>query len=237
MVIIMLRKIESKNMGKSDLGWLQSIFHFSFADYQNPNNINFGVLRVLNDDIILPGEGFDLHPHKDMEIISYVVDGSLSHGDSMGNERTLTRGQVQYMSAGTGVFHREHNYGDKDLRLLQMWIFPDKRDYTPDYGDYKFTLEDRHNKWLLVASSKNSDAPIKINQDANIYVIELDKGKEVNFDIKPGRQGYLVQIEGNATINGLDMDARDSLEIVEESITIKADETSHVMLIEMRKGM
>ncbi len=233
----MLRKIESKNMGKSDLGWLKSIFHFSFANYQNPYNINFGVLRVLNDDIIEPGEGFDLHPHKDMEIISYVVEGSLSHGDSMGNERTLTRGQVQYMSAGTGVYHREHNYGDKDLRLLQMWIFPDKKNYTPDYGDFSFTLEQRKNQWLLIASNKMSNAPIKINQDVNIHVIELDKGKEVSFDIKENRQGYLVQIEGESTINDLILEARDSLEVIEEPIIIKAEETSHIILIEMRKGM
>src|SRR5690554_6732108 len=105
----MLRKIDNTKMGRSNLGWLQSIFHFSFAEYYNPNNINFGVLRVINDDIIAPNTGFDMHPHRDMEIISYVIDGELTHEDSMGNKGALTRGQVQYMSAGTGVYHSEHN--------------------------------------------------------------------------------------------------------------------------------
>ncbi len=119
----MLKKIESKNMGSSNLGWLRSKFHFSFAEYYNPNNINFGVLRVINDDLIEAGTGFDTHPHKDMEIISYVVNGDLTHEDSMGNKNTITRGHVQFMSAGSGVYHSEHNFGKEILRLLQIWIF------------------------------------------------------------------------------------------------------------------
>lgn len=116
----MLRKIESQNMGSSNLGWLRSKFHFSFAEYYNPNNINFGVLRVINDDLVLSNTGFDTHPHRDMEIISYVVNGELTHGDSMGNKNTITRGHVQYMSAGTGVYHSEHNLGEDTLRFLQI---------------------------------------------------------------------------------------------------------------------
>lgn len=231
----MLRKIEAKNMGKSDLGWLQSNFHFSFADYYNPSNMNFGVLRVLNDDIIHAGEGFDLHPHKDMEIISYVVDGYLSHGDSMGNSRTLSRGNVQYMSAGTGVFHKEQNLSNESMRLLQLWIIPDKRGYTPDYGDVLFTEDDRKNKWLWIASSKSKDAPVKVNQDINIYVTELEKGLELSLDVETSRQAYLVQIEGNSDINGNQLDAMDALEIVEESVTIKALEKTHVLVVEMKK--
>ena len=124
----MLTKIESKNMGNSNLGWLKSKFHFSFAEYYNPDNINFGVLRVINDDLVQPNTGFDTHPHRDMEIISYVVNGELTHGDSMGNKNTITRGHVQYMSAGTGVYHSEHNFGKDTLRLLQIWIFLMKKD-------------------------------------------------------------------------------------------------------------
>jgi len=133
-----LRKIDNTKMGSSDLGWLKSKFHFSFAEYYNPSNVNFGVLRVINDDLVKPGTGFDTHPHRDMEIISYIVDGELTHGDSMGNKRTLSRGHVQYMSAGTGVFHSEHNFGEETLRFLQIWIYPDKNGYEPNYGDYKF---------------------------------------------------------------------------------------------------
>lgn len=231
----MLRKLDVKNMGKSNLGWLQSIFHFSFADYQNPKNINFGVLRVINDDLIAPNEGFDMHPHKDMEIISYILEGELTHKDSMGNERSLSRGHIQYMSAGTGVFHSEHNFGRDTLRILQIWIFPDKRNYTPNYGDYMFDWNLRVNQWLKVVSGKEGDAPIKINQDANIYVLELSEGNEIEFPVNKGRQAYLVQAEGSSTINQVELNAKDAMEIVEEDIRIKANKTSNFLVIEMRK--
>ncbi len=231
----MLRKIESKNMGSSNLGWLKSKFHFSFAEYYNPDNINFGVLRVINDDLIEAGTGFDTHPHRDMEIISYVVNGELTHGDSMGNKSTITRGHVQYMSAGTGVYHSEHNFGEDISRLLQIWIFPDKKGYIPNYGDYRFDWDDRHNEWLHMVSSKDGNAPIKINQDMNIYSLELEKDKEIDFQVKEGRQAYLVQIEGNSIINNIELANRDGMEIVEEDILIKAKGTSHILILEMNK--
>lgn len=231
----MLRKIESKNMGSSNLGWLKSKFHFSFAEYHNPDNINFGVLRVINDDLIEAGTGFDTHPHRDMEIISYVVNGELTHEDSMGNKNTITRGHVQYMSAGTGVYHSEHNFGEDILRLLQIWIFPNKKGYIPNYGDYRFNWDDRHNEWLHMVSSKDGNAPIKINQDINIYSLELEKDKEIDFQVKEGRQAYLVQIEGISIINNIELTNRDGMEIVEEDILIKAKETSHILVLEMNK--
>lgn len=231
----MLRKIDSRNMGSSNFGWLRSKFHFSFAEYYNPNNINFGVLRVINDDLIEPNTGFDIHPHKDMEIISYVVNGEITHGDSMGNKKTLSRGDVQYMSAGTGVYHSEHNFGKDTLRLLQIWILPDKQGHTHSYGDYKFNWNDRENKWLHIVSSKAGNAPIKINQDMNIYVLELEKGKEIDFKVNKERQAYLVQIEGSSLINTVELNERDGMEIVEEDILIKAKETSHIMVLEMKK--
>jgi len=231
----MLRKIESKNMGSSNLRWLKSKFHFSFAEYYNPDNINFGVLRVINDDLIDAGTGFDTHPHRDMEIISYVVNGELTHGDSMGNKNTITRGHIQYMSAGTGVYHSEHNFGKDILRLLQIWIFPNKKGYIPNYGDYRFNWDDRHNEWLHMISSKDGKEPIKINQDMNIYSLELEKDKEIDFQVKEGRQAYLVQIEGNSIINNIELTNRDGMEIVEEYILIKAKETSHILILEMNK--
>jgi len=231
----MLRVIDSGNMGSSNLGWLISKFHFSFAEYYNPHNIKFGVLRVINDDLVESNTGFDTHPHRNMEIISYVVNGELTHGDSMGNKNTITRGHVQYMSAGTGVYHSEHNLGKDELRFLQIWIFPDKEDYKPNYGDYRFDWRDRQNKWLHMVSSKNGNAPIKINQDINVYSLELDKGKEINFQVNEGRQAYLVQIEGGAIINDIELNNRDGMEIVEEDILIKAKETSHILILEMKK--
>ncbi|MEW8955734.1 pirin family protein [Clostridium sp.] len=231
----MIRKIDNKNMGKSNLGWLKSSFHFSFAEYYNPSNINFGVLRVLNDDLIEAKTGFDTHPHKDMEIVTYVINGELTHKDSMGNEKVVSRGHVQYMSAGKGVFHSEHNLGDEELRLLQIWIFPNARGLTQNYGDYKFNWEDREGKWLHMVSGKDGDAEIKINQDANIYSLSIEEGESIDFKLDKNRQGYLVQIEGTANINNEVLNHGDALEIMEEDINIKAVTKSHYLFIEMKK--
>ncbi|MFT8347571.1 pirin family protein [Clostridium saccharoperbutylacetonicum] len=231
----MLTKRASDNMGSSDLGWLKSKFHFSFAEYYNPHNIRFGALRVINDDLIAPNTGFDTHPHNDMEIITYIIDGELTHGDSMGNKNSISRGQVQYMSAGTGVYHSEHNIGKEVERSLQIWIYPDKTGYTPNYGDYRFNWSDRKNKWLHMVSNKDGEAPIKINQDVNIYSLELEKGNKINFEVNKGRQAYLVQIEGTSIINEIELNAQDALEIVEEDISIDGKETSHFLVLEMKK--
>ncbi|MEI6835948.1 MAG: pirin family protein [Candidatus Falkowbacteria bacterium] len=232
----MLKKIDHRKMGKSDLGWLNSLFHFSFAGYFNEHNLNFGVLRVINDDLVGAKTGFELHPHQDMEIISYVVSGELTHGDNLGNKKTLTRGQVQYMSAGTGVYHSEHNLGDNVARFLQIWIIPDKNGHTPTYGDYRFDWVDRRHQWLQVVSSKDGMAPVKINQDVNIYVLELDENEEINFPVKTGRQAYLIQIEGASKIKDIILEERDALEIVEEDIIICSLKTAHFMVIEMAKS-
>lgn len=231
----MLKKVEGKNMGFSDLGWLESRFHFSFAEYYNPSRMRFGVLRVINDDLIGPGTGFETHPHKDMEIISYVVDGELTHQDSMGNKSTLNRGHVQYMSAGTGVYHSEHNLGESILRSLQIWILPDEAGHKPNYGEYRFKLEERKDKWLHMVSSKQGVAPIKVNQDVNLSALELDENNEIGYLVKRGRQAYLIQIEGKSSINGIILNQRDALEIVEENINIKAEVFSHFIIIEMKK--
>ncbi|WP_027631726.1 pirin family protein [Clostridium hydrogeniformans] len=231
----MIRKIYRENMGKSNLGWLKSNFHFSFAEYYNPSNINFGVLRVLNDDVIDARTGFDTHPHKDMEIITYVINGDLTHKDSMGNEKSISRGHVQYMSAGSGVFHSEYNLGEKELRLLQLWIFPNERNLTPNYGDNKFNWEDREGKWLHMVSGKEGDAEIKINQDANIYSLFIEEGESIDFKLDKNRQGYLVQIEGSANVNNEVLNHGDALEVVEEDINIKGITKSHYLLVEMKK--
>ncbi|HHY28283.1 MAG TPA: pirin family protein [Desulfitobacterium dehalogenans] len=231
----MLKRIDHTKMGSSDLGWLKSKFHFSFADYYNPSNLSFGTLRVINDDLVEAGTGFDTHPHRDMEIVSYIVNGELTHGDSMGNKRTLSRGHVQYMSAGTGVLHSEHNLGEELLRFLQIWIIPDKKGYEPNYGDYLFDWNDRKNKWLHIVSSKEGNAPIKINQDSNLFALELDKDQEIDFTVDKDRQAYLVQIEGSSDINSIVLNMRDALEITEEDIKIKALETSHFLVVEMKK--
>jgi redox-sensitive bicupin YhaK (pirin superfamily) len=235
----MVRYIDSKKMGRSFHGWLDSHFHFSFADYYNPDNLRFGALRVINDDLVKPGTGFDTHPHEDMEILSYVVDGELSHADSMKNKQTLTRGQVQYMSAGTGVLHSEHNRSDRMLRFLQIWIIPDKKGYAPNYGDYRFKFEDRRNAWLPIASSvenERSEAPIRIHADINAYAATLEPGKTLDFAVGKDRQAYMVLVEGRADVNGIPLSMRDAVEITEENITITPQEDAHMVIIEMAKA-
>lgn len=233
----MLKKLPKANMGKSNLGWLESRFHFSFAEYRNPNNINFGVLRVLNDDIVHPESGFDTHPHANMEIISYIVNGEITHKDSMGNSETLKRGEVQYLSAGDGIYHSEHNFHKfLDLRLLQIWIVPPKNSLPRLYGSKKYLEENRKNSLLNIVSSQDGNADIKIYQDINIYVSELEIEKSLDFTINENRQVYFVQIEGSSMVNDITLDFGDAMEIVDvNKLHIKALENSHFLFIEMAK--
>jgi len=234
----MFKKLVKENMGKSNLGWLESRFHFSFAEYRNYDNINFGVLRVLNDDIIHPKSGFDMHPHQDMEIISYIVDGEITHKDSMGNSEILKRGEVQYMSAGSGIVHAEYNKSEnKDLRLLQIWIVPPKKNLSTLYGSHKYKKKQRQNRILKIVSSVNGNAAVKIHQDVNLYVSELEEQKELNFPIDAKRQIYFVQIEGTIDINGIKLTKGDAMEITKEvSLNIKALQNSHFLFIEMAES-
>ena len=232
-------------MGRGRHGWLDSHFHFSFADYRNPQNVNFGVLRVMNDDLVQSGTGFDTHPHENMEIISYVVDGELTHRDSMGNQRVLTRGQVQYMSAGTGVTHSEYNCGAGILRFFKIWIFPDKKGYEPNYGDLRFKLEDRYDRWLALAASvenRSGHAPIRIHADINAYAAIINPGGSLRFDVSPDRQAYLALIEGSASLAGssgadISLSMRDASEITGESfdVTPKGEAPAHLLVIEMAR--
>ncbi|MFQ5924835.1 MAG: pirin family protein [Dehalococcoidia bacterium] len=231
----MHNKISSENLYVANRGWLISRFHFSFAEYYNPQNVHFGVLRVLNDDIVQPSTGFGTHPHENMEIVSYCIEGELTHMDNMGNKETLRHGDVQYMSAGTGITHSEMNDApDELLRFLQIWILPDKQGATPQYGSKRFSKSDRHNKLLHIVSGKDINSVIQINQDANIFVSEIEKGKQVVFSLDAGRQIYLVCIEGSLDINGIELNKRDAVEISNETqLTFKALQNAHLLMIEM----
>lgn len=231
----MINYIDSKKMGRGQHGWLDSHFHFSFAEYFNPDNILFGILRVINDDIVQPHTGFGTHPHRDMEIISYVVQGELSHKDSMGNAHTLTRGQSQYMSAGTGVTHSEYNWANEELRFMQIWVYPDKKGYKPNYGDHRFAWEERIGRWLPLATSfenTHNDAPIKIHADVNVYVTYLTN-ESIEFKVGPNRQAYLVVLEGEADVEDLHLGTRDALEIIRQDVTISTKKEAHLFIIEM----
>ncbi len=232
----MLKKLPKDNMHVSNLGWLESRFHFSFAEYRNYDNMNFGVLRVLNDDIVHAHSGFDTHPHNDMEIISYVIKGEISHKDSMGNEETLRRGEVQYLSAGTGIYHSEHNKGEEELRLLQIWIIPPEKNMTPIYGQERYKEEEAKNKLLHIVSSQNGNSKVKIHQDINMYVSQLENNKSLEFEIEKKRQIYFIQIEGTSNINGIELNHGDAMEVTQENkLNIVAINNSHFLFIEMKE--
>jgi len=232
--------------------WLKSRFHFSFADYHNASNINFGTLRVMNDDLVQPHRGFGTHPHSNMEIITYIVDGALTHQDSMGTQETVGRGGIQFMTAGTGIQHSEYNHGDKPLRFVQTWIKPRSGSLKPNYGSYKGSAaaEERKNKLFHLVSDVAKDSstttttPVKINQDTDVYASELDLGKKVNFELPKGRHGYLLCIEGGVKINGKQLRRHDGCEITGsgnleiEAVDVERTENgrvAHILLFVMEE--
>lgn len=184
-------------------GWLSTYHSFSFADYLDPQNLNWGALRVFNDDYIAAGTGFPQHPHRDMEILTYVFSGELEHVDSMGNRGVVKAGGVQFMSAGTGVQHSETNgREDRELHLVQMWVIPGRRGTKPTYGQMDFTLEDRRNRWLAVASGHHAvNAPIALTQDAALLVARLEN-RELRHTFEPSRFGFLFIGDGEIEANG-----------------------------------
>jgi quercetin 2,3-dioxygenase len=194
-----------------DYGWLKTYHSFSFANYHDPNNVNWGPLRVLNDDRVAPGQGFPTHPHRDMEILTYVLAGELEHKDSMGNVGVVGPGGVQYMSAGTGVRHSEFNHSsDSELHLVQMWVVPVKAGLAPRYGQKDFTLEDRRGKWLHVASGDDDGAPIRLWQNASFFVARLEGGA-LTHAFAPGQLGFLFVADGDVRTNGEELHAGDAV--------------------------
>ena len=230
----MLKVHKKDSLGKADYGWLKPRYHFSFSSYYDPSKLGLGPLRVLNDDLISPGKGFEPHSHKDMEIVTYIINGEITHKDSMGNGRTLSRGSMQYMSAGTGVTHSEFNNGNELLRVIQIWIQPTEKNLTPNYGDIVFTKEDRHNRQLHLISSIENDGKIKIYQDVNIFVSEADKGAIQEFSIGDYDYIYYVQLEGETLINLNKLEEGDAL-TTSESLMIDPLTDSHFLIVQLRK--
>jgi len=229
----MIKYLHSNNFKKIVNKNIESIYHFSNANYYDPNNINFGKLRVFNDEVFKPGAGFDLHLHRNLEIITYVIEGSLTHKDSLNNYLTLKAGDIQHMSAGKGIYHSEFNEGDQDLKLIQIWILPEKRNLDPTHSLFE-TKNLELNQLHKVACKE--DAPLLVNQDVNIYILRLEKDKEINFEVLESRQAYLVSIEGSSIINQIKVKDKDALEVIEENLSIKALTDSHFIIIEMKKG-
>ena len=231
----MITHIPFNSLYAANHGWLQSRFHFSFAEYYDKANMHYGVLRVMNDDIIAPHTGFGTHPHRDMEIITYVIRGELTHQDSMGNAESLGRGAVQYMSAGTGVSHSEKNEADVAVHLIQTWILPSHNGLAQRYGSKVFDAKERHNKWLHLIAPLGTPEVINIYQDANMFVTELDKNRTLSFELKENRQLYVKVMEGEAQLNGVICKEGDALKVEGEDLFIEARSDTHILLVEMQK--
>lgn len=222
--------------GKANHGWLQSFHSFSFAGFYDPERMRFGALRVLNDDTVSQAMGFDTHPHDNMEIISIPLEGDLEHRDSMGNIAVIRKGDIQVMSAGTGIFHSEFNRNkDQAVKFLQIWVYPNKRNVEPRYGQISLNLDDRHNKLQQVLSPYPEDEGVWIHQDAWFHLSRLDDGLKLQYELKKKGNGvYAFVLEGDVKINGQLLNRRDGLGITgTDQFEIEGVKGAEVLLMEI----
>ncbi len=229
-----LHKADSR--GHANHGWLDSNHTFSFANYYNPERMNFGVLRVLNDDVVSPSRGFGTHPHDNMEIISIPLEGDLEHKDSMGNVTVIKQGDVQVMSAGTGVFHSEYNKNsDQEVKFLQIWVFPNKKNVDPRYDQITLENGNLKNQLFQILSPNPNDDGVWIHQDAWFHMGNLEEGIETTYHLKDSKNGvYAFILEGDATIENQELNRRDGFGIWDtDSIKIKADNNVKILLMEV----
>lgn len=229
-----LHKADSR--GKADHGWLKSYHSFSFANYYNPERMHFGVLRVLNDDHVEPGMGFGTHPHDNMEIISIPLEGDLEHRDSMGNVAVIKNGDVQVMSAGSGITHSEYNKNaNAAVKFLQIWVFPNKRNVTPRYDQITLKEADRHNKLQQILSPDPKDEGVWIHQNAWFHLGTFDAGKETAYTVKAKENGvYVFVLKGSLTVNGVTVETRDGFGIWNtETLNIKATKDSEFLMMDV----
>ncbi len=230
--MIAIRKADER--GHADHGWLNTYHSFSFADYFDPEHTQFRSLRVLNEDRVAPGMGFGSHPHRDMEIISYVVSGALEHKDSLGTKATMRAGDVQRISAGSGVIHSEYNPSPEDpVHFLQIWLVPDERGVKPRYTEKAFG-NIASGKLHLIASKSGRDESIPIHQDAEVNVARLDKGTSLDYALKSGRSGWVQLIEGELDLNGKTLRPGDGAAIQNESLLhLQAPANAHFLLFDL----
>jgi quercetin 2,3-dioxygenase len=227
---------KASSRGHADHGWLNSYHSFSFAGFYDPSKIHFGALRVLNDDNVAAGMGFGKHPHDNMEIISIPLEGALEHGDNMGNTAVIRKGDVQIMSAGTGVVHSEKNHSPSDpVKFLQIWVFPNKKNVQPRYDQKAFTDEQMKNQWLTVVSPIGNSEGVNIHQDAWFSMGKLDAGTSLPYQVRTKGNGmYAFILEGDVSINDVDLNRRDGLGISDtDSVDVKAVSDAYVLLMEI----
>jgi len=231
--MISLRPADAR--GHANHGWLDSRHTFSFADYFDPAYMGFGALRVINEDRVAPGEGFGAHGHRDMEIFSYVVEGALAHKDSMGNGSTIRPGDIQIMSAGTGVRHSEFNGSDAEpVHFLQIWVTPDTTGLPPRYDEARFPEEDKLNRLRLILSKDGREGSLRLHQDASIYASVLEAGAGVDHALAPGRRAWAQVVKGALEVNGAPAHAGDGLAITDETmLRIVAREKAEVLLFDL----
>lgn len=225
----------SHERGIAEHGWLHTRFSFSFAEYYNRNRMGFGALRVINDDVIEAGKGFGMHPHRDMEIVSILTKGSLEHKDSEGNHGIIEAGQIQYMSAGSGVMHSEYATDKEDAALFQIWIHPNRKGGVPLYENRDFSTVDQHNRWALLVSGDGREHSIQIRQDAAIFSASLDTGVQIRVEPVGASHGRLIFVmEGSIEIAGNVLNARDELQITDaEEYALLALTESKILLFDV----
>jgi redox-sensitive bicupin YhaK (pirin superfamily) len=221
--------------GHFDFGWLNTYHTFSFDQYRDPKHMGFRSLRVINEDIVQPEHGFPTHGHRDMEIVTYILDGALEHRDNMGNGSIIRRGDAQRMSAGTGVRHSEANpSADTPVHLLQIWILPEEQSRPPEYEEKKFSDDEKRNKLRLIVSPRGDDGSVKIHQDAKIYASVLDQSQEVVHTLAAGRSAWLQVAAGSVTLNDVTLKQGDGAAVTEESnLRIVASEPAEVLLFDL----
>ena len=231
----MIDIITSDSRGAADHGWLKSKHTFSFADYHNPQMMGFAKLRVVNEDWIEAGQGFGTHPHRDMEIVTYMIDGALEHKDSMGNGSVIRPGELQRMTAGTGVFHSEFNHSpDEQAHLLQIWILPEKNGLEPGYEQKLFPSDEKQNQWRLVGSRDGRDGSLTIHQDVNLLSTELEQGHELDYAFNGRRRGFMQVVRGTVEVDGNQVSAGDAVATQDQdAISVRAVEDSELLLFDM----
>jgi quercetin 2,3-dioxygenase len=229
-----MKILKANERGHANHGWLDSYHSFSFGDYYNPAQMGYRSLRVINDDLVFPGQGFGTHPHRDMEIITYILSGSLEHQDSMGNGRVIRAGDVQYMAAGTGVQHSEFNPSrDEAVHLLQIWIKPDRPGLTPRYAEKSFQKAET-GKLHWVTSQTGEGGSIAINQDANLWLAKLENGETVTHSLAPGRKAWVHVAEGEITLNGQLLQGGDAAAVEGESaLKLSTAKSAQVLLFDL----
>lgn len=231
--MITIRKAEER--GHFDFGWLNTYHSFSFGDYYDPDHMQFRSLRVINEDFVAPGRGFPTHGHRDMEIVTYILNGALEHRDSMGTGSIIRRGDAQRMSAGTGVRHSEANPSvDEPVHLLQIWILPQAQGLRPEYEEKKFADDEKRNQLRLIVSPEGSDGSVRIHQDAKIYASLLDKDRDVDHTLANGRSAWLQVAAGSVTLNGVALKQGDGAAVGgESSVRVSAQEPAEVLLFDL----